>query len=60
MTNLSKNSLRFNIFKVFFSFEIMVKSFNRKFLITTKSINSMYDISKILVLQTISITNYNI
>lgn len=53
MTSLSKTSLTFDILK-FFLFETLVKSFNKMFLITTKSINSMYVVErKISVLQTI-------
>ena len=53
MTSLSKTSLTFDILKLFL-FETLVKSFNKMFLITTKSINSMYVVErKISVLQTI-------
>lgn len=53
MTSLSETSLTFDIFK-FFLFETLVKSFNKMFSITTKSINSMYVVErKISVLQTI-------
>ena len=53
MTSLSKTSLIFDISK-FFLFDMLVKSFKKMFLITSKSINNMYVVErKVSVLQTI-------